>query len=407
MSIRYKAYTTDGRRVEGLLPVATPSMAEEILWQSNLTITSLRSEADRARSVRSTLVRYLPSVFGVKTAEVVSFTRELITLLNAGIPLRDSFVLLQERLLHPDLKTTLDKVLVDLESGASLSEAVAKHPRVFPDIYARLLSVGEQTGHLAEALEQVARYLEQQQGISSKTSRALRYPLLIAVVGLGAAVYMIGFTLPALTGLLTEFGGELPLAPRILLGIGDFAKAYGLMVVAVAVAMIVGLSAYMRTEQGKDWRDRVVLRIPLVGPMLLTVTMFRFISSLTAMVKSGLPLLESLTLTSRVVGNRTVERAVTAVHGQVLQGVAFSQALKAEPIFPLFVTQLIMVGEHAGNLSQQLQTLSDALAQDTQRRISALTGMIEPAMTLLMGGMVGFMAITVLSAVYGALGQIH
>lgn len=407
MSIRYKAYTTDGRRVEGVLPVTSPTMAEEILWQSNLTVTSLREETNRRRNFRMALVRSVPSVFGVKPVEVVAFSRELIVLLSAGIPLRDALILLQERQLHPQLKETLDKIVIDLESGTSLSQAVSKYPTVFPDIYARLLLVGEETGHLAEALDEVARYMEQQYTISARASKALRYPLMILVMGLGASVYMIGFTLPALTGLLTEFGGELPLAPRIMIAIGDAARAYGLQTLALFGAAGVGLGAYFRTEKGKDRRDTLVLRLPLLGPMLHTIAMFRFMSSLTAMVKSGLPLLEALRMTSRVVGNRAVARAIDTVNTQVVQGVAFSRAMKEQAIFPALVTQLIGVGEQAGNLPRQLQTISDALAQETQKRIATLTGMIEPAMTMIMGAVVGFMAIAVLSAVYGTLGQIR
>jgi type IV pilus assembly protein PilC len=249
--------------------------------------------------------------------------------------------------------------------------------------------------------------MEQQAAISAKASKAMRYPLMVMVLGLGSAVYMIGFTLPALTGLLTEFGGELPLAPRILMAIGDGARAYGLQAILLLASIGVAAWAYVRTEQGKEQRDRLVLRLPLMGPLLHTIAMFRFVSSLTAMVKSGLPLLEALRLTSRVVGNRTVARAIETVHNQVVQGVAFSRALKDQSVFPTFVTQLIAVGEQAGNLHQQLQTISDSLAQETQKRISSLTGVIEPAMTLMMGLVVGFMAIAVLSAVYGTLGQIR
>lgn len=406
MAIRYEAFTKQGERVAGVLPVDSPATAEQMLWDSNLIIASLAEHKPEQRGLRQLAARLLPTLFRLRPEEVVGMTRELATLLDAGIALREALVLMEERVVHPRLRNAMRQVATDIEQGSSLSEAIRKHPSVFPDLYARLLVVGEETGTLSTALKQVAHFMEQQYIVMRRLTRSLRYPALVMLLGGGAAVYLVVFSLPALTELLQEFGGDLPLASRILIELGSLARGFGLWVItALGVAMI-SLWAYFRTERGRESRDAWVFRIPLIGPLAQTVAMFRLTSSLSAMTNAGLPLMESLGLASSVVGNRVFQRVVLRVREEISRGNAFSQALRRQPLVPALVSQLVAIGEEAGSLGQQLQTVSDFFSRETEQRISSLTGMIEPTLTVLIGGGVGFVAIAVMSSVYGALGQI-
>lgn len=406
MAIRYEAFTKEGERVTGVLPVDSPATAEQVLWESDLIVASLAEFKPERRGLRQTIARYLPTLFRVRPDQVVGMTREMATLLDAGIPLREALVLMEERVVHPQLRSAMRQIATDIEQGTSLSEAVRKHPSVFPDLYARLLVVGEETGTLSLTLKQIAHFMEQQHAVMRQLTRSLRYPALVLLLGGGAAVYMVVFSLPALTELLQEFGGDLPLVSRILIVLGSLAKQFGPWVLAALGAIGLGLAAFFRTERGKEARDAWVFRIPVVGPLVQTVAMFRLTSSLSAMTNAGLPLVEALTLAARVVGNRVFQRLILRVREEITQGNAFSHALRREPLVPAFVPQLVAIGEEAGNLGQQLQTVSDFFSQETEQRIANLTGMVEPALTVVMGGGVGFVAIAVMSSVYGALGQI-
>lgn len=407
MPIRYEAYTAEGEKLSGTLAVDEPAQAEAQLWNSNLVVTSLKRERPLRDELLGQLYHQLPTVFRPRATELVSFTRELAFLLNAGISLHQALALLHERLANPLLKEATETIGKDIQTGLSFSEAVAKHKQIFPPLYTRLLTVGEETGTPMQALNQLADYMERQASLNQKVVAALRYPSLVAVVGLGAGFFMVTVSLPSLTKLLTEFGGKLPPTTRLLIFLTSVIASYGKWaLILLALLGAVGW-LYSRTEAGARRRDRLMLRLPVVGRVVRLAAMFRFSSTLYTMLSAGLPLVESMELTSRTTGNTEVRDAILAARNDVLQGQSFSQALGHQPVFPQLIPQMVAVGEQSGTLNKNLATLATLFDQETDRSVTAITSMIEPAMILVAGGVVGFIAVGVASALYGSLSQIR
>ncbi len=406
MTIRYEAYTSDGQKVSGALPVDTEASAEELLWRSNLIVTSLKPERAPGTGVLHQIYRQLPTLFHPSVQELVGFTRELATLLNAGIALREALIALQDRITSPLFKDAVLQIIQEIETGGSLSQAIAKHPSIFPLIYSRLVTVGEETGALARAISQVADYLERQGVLAARVTNALRYPAFVMVAGIGAAFVLLTFALPALASMLKEFGGELPITAKILMGIADIAARFGLWALLGIAVVAVGLGLYFSTPPGARRRSSLMLQTPLVGKVIRLAAMFRFTSGLSIMLSSGLPLVESLELTARVIGDIIISEIVLQVRGDVMGGLSLSQALARQPLFPSIVRHLVVVGEKSGTLQDNLNTASKFIDQETDRTISSLTAMIEPTMIVVMGGGMGFIAVAFFSALYGTLGQI-
>lgn len=406
MAIRYVAYSQDGRRIEGSLPVETPAQAEEMLWRSELTVVSLKQDRPTLHEFRHQLYRQLPTLFKPKALELVSFTRELATLLHAGIPLFSALAIVQERASNPLLKEAVTDIVQHIQGGGSFSEAVAKHPSIFPALYSRLVTVGEETGRLELILLEIANYMEGQAVLARKVTSAMRYPAFVAVVASGAGFILITFSLPALTLLFKEYGANLPITTKILIAITDIANHYGKLILAAAVLLTVGLWAYFRTPRGAPKKDALVLKLPMIGRVARLAMLYRFTSGLHTMLNAGLPLVEALQLTERTSGNTQVQTALAKTREDIMSGRSLSQAVAHQPFFPTFFSQMIAVGEVSGTLSQNLDSLAKFFNEETDRAVTSLTGMIEPTMILVIGGMVGFIAVAVMSSLYGIIGQI-
>ncbi len=406
MAIRYVAYSQDGRRVEGTLQVQTPAQAEEMLWRSELTIASLKVERPFLKDIKRQLYQQVPTVFRPKAMELVSFTRELATLLHAGIPLHQALGIVEERVSNPLLKEAVVQISQDIQAGGSFSQALAKHPTIFPSLYARLATVGEETGRLESVLQEIASYIESQAVLSRKVTSALRYPAFVGVVATGAGFVLVNFSLPALTQLFREYGANLPITAKILIAITELVGSYGKITMAALALLAIGLWLYFRSPRGAPTKDALVLRIPMFGRVVRLAMLYHFTSGLRTMLNAGLPLVEALQLAERTAGNSRVRAALAKTREDVLTGRSLSQAVSRQGIFPRFFSQMVAVGEQAGTLSQNLDSLAKFFNEETDRAVTSLTGMIEPTMILVIGGGVGFIAVAVMSSLYGIIGQI-
>ncbi|MBI2866269.1 MAG: type II secretion system F family protein [Chloroflexi bacterium] len=407
MAIRYVAYNSEGRRVSGVLPVETPAQAEEFLWRSELVVASLKPERSRIKQLRRQLYGQLPTFFRPKAMELVSFARELATLLQAGIPLNSGLQIVEERAGNLLLREAIGKVRLDIQAGNSLSQAMARHPGVFPTLYCRLVTVAEETGRLELVLHEVANYLESQATLTRKITSALRYPAMVGLVGIVAGYVLLTYSLPALGNLFQEFGSEMPLPAKILIGVTNFAQQWAKLGPLILIALAVGLWLYFRTPRGAATKDALVLRAPFIGRAVRLALLYRFTSSLYTMLSAGIPLAEALELSARTSGNLQLRQALVRTREDILGGNSFSQAVSRQMIFPSIFCQMVVVGERAGTLSQNLLSLSKFFDAETDRAITALTAMIEPTLILVIGGAVGFVAMAVMSTLYGVIGQIR
>ena len=395
MPIQYVAYNQAGDRVTGLLGVESPQRAQEILWEKDLIIVALK----RRRQLPS-LAELLPTLFGVKPLDVIVFTRELASLLESGIALVPSIRILHEQTDKRSFKDSIRSVIHSLESGDSFSRACERQSSVFPAFYTRLLQVAEETGELRKILLELVDYMEKQRTTAAKVKKALTYPAIVLVVGVGAVSLLMAFALPAMTGLFLEFGAELPLATRMLIDLSDLAQAYGMYVLAGIVALGLLAAWYIRTPRGRRRWDRLILKIPLIGKIIERSQLARLCSTMSTLLAAGIPMTETIRLTQDTIGNRVIQEGLGDVYRETLTGAGFETAIRRQRIFPPLFSQTVGIGEETGALRSNLAGLATFYEQEMDRAIARATDMIEPIVIILIGIVVGFIAVAIMSALY-------
>lgn len=402
MPIKYVAYTEDGQRVSGLLDVDSTADAEEKLWGSNLIVVQLK----RVRRLPSKY-ELLPTLFRVKTSELISFARDLSFLLESGIPLFRSLHLLLPRIYNRRLRVTLEGVIQNIASGNSLSQSLAKYPDIFPTIFTRLVRVGEETGGLAEVLHRVITYMERQEDLARKVKKATTYPAMVFVVGIAGAVVLVTFAMPQLTTLFTEFGAEIPTAARMLIALSGWLENNGMYVLAGMAVAGIAFWRYVSTARGRRKWDYYVLRIPRVGMIVSSSNLARFTSTLEVLLTAGVPLVEAVSLLRVVSTNIAFIDASGQIETDLLTGQSFSESLSKYPVFPNMTVQMINVAEEGGGLSTSLERQSRFYEEETDRAIASTTSLIEPLAIIVVAILVGFVAISMFTAIYSLIGQIQ
>jgi type IV pilus assembly protein PilC len=402
MPYRYLALSPSGQQESGLLQVETEAAAERALWDRGLTIVNLRPA-----SAGFDPAQWFPTFFGPKRRDVIVFSQQLATLVDSGIAIVPALQLLSEESGHRSLRRVLRRVLEQVRTGASLSSALAEHPLVFPDLYARMVQVGEQTGNIGVILRQLSVYLEKEQTVVRRVRDAMVYPAFLLVMAFGVVLILLNFTLPPLLRLYDEFEATLPWPTRFLMDLTEFVTAYRLPMVVGALLVIVVLLAYVRTPGGRKVRDQALLRIPALGAVSLQGAVARFSRTLATLLQAGLALPESLELTGRTMSNVIVRQSLDDLRREALQGRGLSEPIARMRWFPRLLAQMVRVGEETGTLDRHLTTLADYYEGEVDRSLKALTGFLEPAMIIFVGGVVGFVAISVVMPMYTLLGSIR
>ena len=402
MVIRYIAYTWQGEKVEGVLNVDREEEARDLLHQEDLIPYRLT----RVRP-RPSLVRLAPFLFKPKPQELIEFTRGVSSLLRSGIPLRQTLTILRTENSSLGLKEVIRQVIEDIEGGNRFSDAMAKHTTIFSNFYIRILRFGEATGGLGPAMRQMAENLEKTKTMKDKVKAALVYPVLSLVVAIIVAIILVTFSLPALVGLLEDFGGELPAITKLLIFIADFATEYRLHLFGV-VAGLVGVGwAYFRTTHGSRMRDRVLLKIPVVRTVLMQSSLFNFTSTFSTLLEAGIPTAESLRLSRESLSNQILRERVDLIIKDVNEGNRLGQAFTDRWPSPPLLSQAINTGEASGGLGVALRGLSEYYEQESVRAIGSATELIQPVVIIIVAGLVGFVATAVMSGIYSSLNSIQ
>lgn len=400
MPYKYVAYAPSGEMVRGTIEAPTEEMAEDILWQSDYTVVSL--QAVRPRLGLGDLV---PSLFGVKKRDIIIFSEQLATLIESGIPILRSLRLLQSQAGKAAFKKVLFEVVEDVQAGSALSDALAKHPLAFPEVYHRMVQVGERTGNLESILRRMAKYMEKEEALVRKVRGAMAYPVFVLLMAMGVVWVMVTVTLPALLGLLTAFDMPLPITTRILLAVTNFVGLYR-MKLQIGAALITAIVVlYTRTEMGRRHKDLLLLKLPLIGTINSQITISRFSNTMSVLLRAGLPIPEIMDLVLQTTENMIFHEAIDKVRQQLLQGQGLSHPMSSHKVFPTLLVSMVRVGEEAGTLDSNLAIMGDFYEQEADRNIDMLTGMIQPALMLFVGGLVGFIAISVILPIYSVYGS--
>ena len=401
MAIKYEAYTRLGEKVKGVLQTDSEDDAYTILEREELVPYRLRPVRPRP-----TAVQLAPWLFKPKIQEVIDFTRQLASLLNSGITFRRALLVLREQVNSIGLKEALRRILQDVESGERFSDAFARHPTVFPEFYLRLLRVGESTGGIAVSLEQLNDNLQRRKMVVDKVRKALIYPGISLTVAFVAAFVLIRFTLPAMTALLTEFGGELPAATRLLIKVSDFVTLYGNYMIGVFVGLVVLAILGGRFSWTKRMQDRVILSAPVEGKVITGSNLFFLTTTLSTLLRAGVPPIEALRLTETGLGNTKMKQWLRNVTARAEEGTKLGEAFSEEQRFPPILAQAIITGEMRGSIVDTLGSLSDYYEDVTDSSLSSATELIQPAVILILAGLVGFVAVAVMTGIYSTLEQV-
>lgn len=356
------------------------------LRKRKIIITSVREKAGQMRFT-------LPGQDRVSVKELGVFTRQFATMINAGLPMVQCLDILAQQSEKEFLRTSIASVMNDVEGGSTLGEALGRHPKIFSNLFVNMVEAGEAGGILDIILLRLAVFLEKLDALQRKVKSALTYPSVVCVVAIGATTFMLMFIIPTFAKMFTDFGGELPLPTKIVLGLSDFLRAYWWLMGGGLVAIVVGIQRYYKTDQGRLAIDKFLLRIPVLGMVIRKGAVARFTRTLGTLISSGVPILNGLEITARTAGNKVVENAVMVTRESISQGNTIAEPLKQCGVFPPMVTQMISVGEQTGALDEMLDKIASFYDSEVDTAVDALTSIIEPVMIVIMGVIVGGMLI--------------
>ncbi len=401
MDFQYVAYTSDRRLVKGKLTASNEEAAAGMLDHIGCQVVSLKTITpffDREKL----LERYSR----INPREIIMFSRQLAILLESGSDIVTSLDLLKSQSTNHILKSVIGKITLDVRSGTLLSIALSKHPRVFPEIYHRTIAAGEQGGNLEVVLRQMADFLEKGVLTEKKIKNALTYPLILGVVAIVVVAILVTFVMPTFVTLYAAFDVELPLPTRMLIGITDWLFQYGLILLLSIIAIVVIGYIYSRTETGRYQRDKLMLRLPIVGRIFLLGELSRCCRTMALLLKVGLPLPEIMDMAIRATNNKVMGDALTEVQQELIKGQGLSKPMAKRPLFLPLMVQMAGAGEETGNLDNTLTTVAQSYEVEADDRTSVAVGLIQPAMIVAIAIVVGFIAVSLVTAMYAIYGSV-
>ena len=391
-AFRYRARNPAGSPHQGMLEAADLDHAIDQVRRLGLVPVRLETYEPEAAAERLRLLRIERRV---DSRDLILFTRQLETMLDSGLPLLSALTILHQQSTHPRLRAAIDRVRADVEQGSTLTEAMRRHPRVFPSLYANLVHAGEEGGLIVPMLDRLATLLESEAETEQRIRSATFYPILIIFELLLAFTVLLKFVLPRFASLFRKFGAELPLPTRILIGISDATERYWLPGIVLIAATAAAAVLWIRTPRGRRWLDRTLLSVPVLGPIFLKASMSRVARVLSALIAGGTPIVQALEITRGVAGNRIIEEDLETMRTGVVAGTGLAESVRESRFFPPLVLKMMAVGEETGALDKMLLRVSRYYDQDVDYLVKNLSTAIEPVLLLILGAAVLFTALAV------------
>ncbi len=392
----YKAKKTSGEWVEGELESANKSGAYALLQRQGFFPTLLEESKDQAVSETGHWV-YSKKI---KWKDIANFTRGLADLLDSGVPLSRALTILKDEVTHRALKNLIQVLHEEVLGGSSFSSALAKHPRVFSSLYTNLIYSGETSGTLPTVLNELNSFFEQEEELKGKIQVAMAYPLLMLGVGAITIGILLVFIIPKIVSVFVTMGETLPIPTQILLAISQFLRQrWWFVLVCLFSAGVITRQLY-RSTQGKYWIDRVKLSLPLFKDLELKSEISRFCRTLSSMLHNGIPIMTAIHVSNDIVMNQVIAREIASLHGQIKEGESLSEAVARCKTFPKDVKGVIAVGEESGHLEQTLGKVGMRYLREVNQSVKIMTSLLEPAMILFLGSLVGFIVIAMLLPIF-------
>jgi type IV pilus assembly protein PilC len=394
----YNALDTQGRAVKGTMEADSSQVVAGKLRDRSLVVIDVAESRSGAKSLLGRLAG--AKIGKLKLKSMVVFSRQFATMLDAGITILKCLDILENQAKDPVLKNAVGTVKRDVKDGLSLTDAMKKHPNVFGKLYVNMVRAAEAGGMLSEMLDRVSGFLEKELEIRTKIKSAMMYPVMVLVFALLMVNVLLLFVLPRFKEIFLTMDVEMPIATKALFGASDFFKANWFWIFGVAGGAIVALKMAGRTERGRLKIDLFKLKVPLVGDLVQKMSIARFSRTLATLVRSGVPMLRSLEICAETTGNTVIADAVHKTRASIKEGQKISVPLQASGMFPPMVTQMVDVGEETGRLSEMLIKVSDFYDSEVDAAVKGLSSMIEPALIVCLGGLVGFIAVSVMAPIF-------
>ncbi len=388
----YKALDKAGTEVAGTLDADNERLALGRLRDMGYLPLEVREEKAAKGGILDTFLGMFAGK-RVKGKDIVTFTRQLSTLIDSGLPLLRSLTVLGEQTENPNLKVQIKDIAASVQGGGTFSDALAKHPRTFNKLYVNMIKAGEAGGVLEVVLARLAEFSEKDQAVRAKVKGAMVYPALVIMVGIGVVLFLTIAIIPTFVGMFEEVALTLPLPTKIMMVISDFLRGFWWVNLLAILVLIAVYRMWVRKEEGRYQADKIKLRIPILGELVKKSALSRFARTLGTLITSGVPILQALLIVRDTAGNEVIARAMVAVHNSIREGESIAGPLGKSPVFPPMVVHMIAVGEETGALDNMLIKVSDAYDREVDTTVAALTSVLEPILILGMGLVVGFIVI--------------
>jgi general secretion pathway protein F len=396
----YTGYNAAGKRVSGSVEGAGRRTVLQKLKGEGIFPTTLKEEAATAAGAKSPsrleLTRRIP------VTELATATRQLATLLGAGLPLDEALGTIGNQLENVRLARAFGTVREEVVQGQSLHAALSGHPRIFPPLFVNMVQVGENTGTLDQVLQRLADFLEEQAKLKSRIQSAMAYPVLMALIGIGVLFFLFTFVVPQVVRMLEDLGQALPMPTLVLIRTSTFLSAWWWVFLLLLAVGALFLQRWRRTEEGRFKLDRLALKIPLFGRLNLLVATARFTRTLGTLLRSGVPLLKALDIVANLMQNKVLRKVLEDTSAAVREGEGLAAPIRRSGVFPPMVAQMAAVGERSGDLEDMLFRVADTYEHQVDLTLNGLLSLLEPIMILIMGGVVGFIVLSILLPIFQA-----
>ncbi len=399
----YTAVDSTGKRHEGTLEAASEAVVSQLIVRQNMRALVIKKEASKSGPLA-----FFSKGRKVKAKDLVIFTRQLATMIDAGVPLVRSLATLQNQTESPLFKKHLQEVSKDVESGQAFADALEKHPRIFSPIYVNMVRAGEAGGILDEILKKLALQQEKDAKIRGKFKSAMTYPTVLISITFTVFIGLMTVVVPKIGAIIGNLvGGKLPPLTQAMLNISHFLINFWYIHIAVTVGLVIFLTKFLRTDRGKLTRDKVLLRLPGIKIIVIKMAVARFARIFASLMTAGVSVIESIEVTARAIGNKVIEAELMEAAKEVANGEQFSVPLSRSKIFPPIVSQMLAVGEETGQTDSVLLKVAEFYEDEVDAAVEGLSSILEPILIVVMGGMVGLIAISVIGPISNLANQIN
>ena len=395
----------EGKTKTGEVKRGEVEAPDEASVQQRLRAMALMNVKIKKKPIQISLK--LPGLGGISQKDLVIFTRQFATMIDAGLPLVQCLDILSGQLDNMAFREVLVKVKTKVESGSTLADALGDHPKVFDTLYVQLVAAGEIGGILDTILNRLAQYIEKNEKLKSKVKGAMVYPSIVLMVAVVVTFVLLLFVTPTFEKMFKDFGGAMPAPTQIVINLSNFLQKYIMLIIGLTIAAAIAFRTWKNTPKGREQWDSFTIQTPLFGPLIRKVAVARFTRTLGTMISSGVPILDALEVVAKSAGHTVIEKAIRYTKLKISEGKTIGQPLAETKVFPAMVVQMIGVGEATGAMDQMLTKIADFYDDEVDAAVSALTSMIEPVMMVFLGAVVGGFLIAMYLPIFTIAGAVH